>query len=179
MDYLITGMPRTRTAWLSNLLTYGPSFCVHELVTVQGIDGAAEYLDRLLFKHKGASDSGAGWVWRKLLEKFPKIKVLRVTRPCKEAAASHHRYFTANPLPGIETPSLSMTELLCLTLNDQLDHMAKVLPAGQYREVDFTDLHNEPTCAWIWEWLVPSEPFNRERWALLNKMRINLDSEKF
>lgn len=179
MHYLITGVPRTRTAWLSNLLTYGPSFCAHELLTVAGIDGAAEYLSRLNYKFLGVSDSGAGLAWRKLLQKFPQIKVLRVKRPWKEAAASHHKYFTENPLPGIPNASLAGTELWCHALDEELDKMAHAMPDGRYRIVDFTDLHNEPICAWIWQWLIPGEPFNCERWRLLDRMRINLASEKF
>lgn len=188
MDYLITGLPRTRTAWLANLMTYGPSFCSHELITVAGLDGAVGHLSRLNYKFKGVSDSGAGWCWKRILMKFPDIKVLRITRPWKEAAESHYRYFSDNPIPGMDTPSLPMTEVICQHLDKELDAMANSLlgpllsspkKIRGYRTVNFTDLHNELTCAWIWEWLVPNEPFNRERWALLDKMRINLASEKY
>ena|SRR5690349_18342946 len=176
MDYLVTGLPRTRTAWLANLLTYGPSFCSHELITVAGLDGALGQLSRLNYKFKGVADSGAGWCWKRILTKFPDIKVLRITRPWKEAAESHHRYFSDNPIPGMDSPSLPMTEIICQHLDKELDAMEK---KTNCRTVDFTDLHNELTCAWIWGWLVPNEPFNRERWALLDKMRINLASEKY
>lgn len=36
MIYQIIAWPRSRTAWLSNFLTYGPSFCFHEAIYLKG-----------------------------------------------------------------------------------------------------------------------------------------------
>lgn len=51
MKFVITGLPRTRSAWFSAYFTQGPSYCHHE-ATFHGSDM------NVPFEYQGNSDSG-------------------------------------------------------------------------------------------------------------------------
>lgn len=60
--FLITGLPRSRTAWLSVLCTTGDSICYHEPTsTMNDIKELADVYDKPSLKYVGASDSGLGF----------------------------------------------------------------------------------------------------------------------
>tara|TARA_R110000803_G_scaffold34529_4_gene75314 strand:- start:949 stop:1470 length:522 start_codon:yes stop_codon:yes gene_type:complete len=45
MTFFVTGLPRSRTAWIANFLTYGDSLCYHE--GLNGCNSMKEYQDKL------------------------------------------------------------------------------------------------------------------------------------
>ena len=57
MNFFITGLPRSRTAWLANYFSTGDVFCWHEAMA--GITCKQDYWARLAtthYKHVGNSD---------------------------------------------------------------------------------------------------------------------------
>jgi len=57
MNFFITGLPRSRTAWIANFFSTGDVFCWHEAMA--GITSKAQYWERLSterYTHVGNSD---------------------------------------------------------------------------------------------------------------------------
>lgn len=52
-DFLILGLPRSRTAWLANFMTTDGLFCYHE--AIDGCNSMSEYAEKV--KGKGDSDT--------------------------------------------------------------------------------------------------------------------------
>jgi len=71
-SFLVTGFPRSRTAWLANFLTYGESFCFHE--AINGCYDWKTYFKKLSnvnCKYVGNSDSGVAL--SPLVKQMPEI----------------------------------------------------------------------------------------------------------
>ena len=78
MDYLITGLPRSRTAWLANYLTIGSSFCYHE-----GLKECFDIGDLRMMKkapYTGNSDSSAVFFVDEMKNLFPDMKIVIIDR---------------------------------------------------------------------------------------------------
>ena len=90
--FLVTGLPRSGTAWLSAVLTCGSSFCYQELT------GFSDTWDQLLcsmqtsgFLAVGNSDSGAVFIWRGLVERIPDLRIVCIRRNPVDCAESWSR----------------------------------------------------------------------------------------
>jgi hypothetical protein len=92
--FLIFALPRSRTAWMSNLFTTGPVFCHHDgmrysedppsLVSVMAAPEAAT--------HVGNCDNGMA-VWAEdVLNQFPDARVAVIQREPRDALASLKAY---------------------------------------------------------------------------------------
>lgn len=83
--FFICALPRSRTAWLANLLTYGDSFCFHEPAV-----GLASFTElRRLFESTGrgvvgSADCGNAWIVDGLAREFPDSRFVVVRRPLQE-----------------------------------------------------------------------------------------------
>jgi len=69
-DFLILGLPRSRTAWLSNFMTTGNIFCHHE-----AINGCHNMTD-FLVKTEGCGDSDTGLALFKYEDYLPNIRTV-------------------------------------------------------------------------------------------------------
>lgn len=79
MDYFIVGLPRSRTAWLANFMTYDCSFCFHEgLVEAGSVEGLMDLKklcpDAFVI---GNSDSGLPLFADATLKAFPDARGIR------------------------------------------------------------------------------------------------------
>jgi hypothetical protein len=84
-QFFITGFPRSQTAWLSNLLTWGDSICYHDPVDLVGVDIGDFGLNvikkmRLSAGPIGLSDSSTLYVWREFVKAFPDAKWVAIDR---------------------------------------------------------------------------------------------------
>ena len=91
LDFIITGPPRSRMAWIANYLTYGNMFCKYDalrnglknmLLRTTELDGSLYY---------GIADSGAVHYQQALIEQHPNAKWILITRPYKEVVRSFRR----------------------------------------------------------------------------------------
>ena len=79
MRFLVTGLPRSRTAWLANFLR-----CPHEPLTY-----CASLTDLAsLVGTGGACDTTAILLWRRIRARWPAVRVVAVRRNPKEVRAS-------------------------------------------------------------------------------------------
>lgn len=174
MYFFVTGLARSRTAWIANFLTSGKTICLHDALI--GCGSVEELRDKMAaqpFPNVGNSDSGLALIWPKLLQQFPDAKTVFVWRDPNEAYWSYIEYFTRHPYGG-------QRSLLGLrTWFDMLEEELKVwrTKATNAIDVDFKALESAEECLSIWKF-ISDEPFNRARWELLHNLRVNPASEK-
>ena len=72
MNFLILGLPRSRTAWLANFLTYDGLFCYHE--AINGCLNMDEYAEKV----KGKGDSNTALALFDFEHMFPDAKIIVV-----------------------------------------------------------------------------------------------------
>lgn len=88
--FMITGLPRSRSAWFANFLTYGDSMCFHD--GFHGLDSIDEF-PRVLegFSVAGNSDPANLLFWPKIREWFPDAPWVVIRRPFEEVLMSCNR----------------------------------------------------------------------------------------
>ena len=148
-NFFILGLPRSRTAWLANFLTFDGNFCYHE-----GLDGCytiEEYKDKL-GKNKG--DSNTGLMMIDFENTFPNSKVIIIDSTVTNAVK-----FTKNVY------GTDIKELM-LKAKERLDSMKGL----HIRIEDINDSLKK-----IWEY-VSTKPFNKERADMLVKLNIQVDN---
>lgn len=79
MRYIICALPRSRTFWLSVVLSYEGEVCLHDPIGKFGIE---------LPQSDGISDTGAWLVYPELCGRYPKAKWIVVWREPKEVKES-------------------------------------------------------------------------------------------
>lgn len=175
----MAGLPRSRTGWLANLLTYGQVHCLHD-----GLHGCSSFghlrgkLDSLPARTVGNSDSGLGFVWRGLARHFPSYKTVFVWRDKQEAMESFLSYFANRPYLGMEKLGKAWATAIFDELQDELAQWRDSRYGYGYLDVNFDSLESSSTAEMIWKFLT-DEPFNHQRWELLHGLRVNPASEKF
>src|SRR5688500_15894210 len=70
--FLVLGLPRSRTAWMSQMLTVGESFCSHDLTArCDTAEDAAFIVRERDYAMSGNSDSGNFFILDKFMELLP------------------------------------------------------------------------------------------------------------
>jgi hypothetical protein len=161
--FIVFGLPRSRTAWLSQFLTYGDHVCGHEEIRhLRSLDDIKLWFDQ---PNIGTAETaGAPW-WRLLKTYAPDARVVVVRRPVEDVFDSLMR------LPGVAFDPAALMPLL-YKLNCKLDQiearMNNVLPAT------FADLADEQTCRQIFEHCLPYTHDHRH-WVKLKDQNIQIN----
>lgn len=159
--FVIFGLPRSRTAWLSRFLTYGDWICGHEeLRHVRSLDDVRSWF---LQPCVGTVETaGAPW-WRMLEEFAPGIRIVLVRRSIADVIESLMRL------------NLDFDRELLTRLMTKLDHKLDQIEARtDCMSVNFEDLDNEATCASIFEHCLPYA-HDHAHWERLAKINIQID----
>lgn len=151
MKYLITGLPRSRTLWMSKFM---PN-CVHEVA--QDID-ALDDLYRI--NVDGISDSGLGFYLEWILENL-KVPTLIIDRNIDEVEKSLSEM-------GLGLPITNFCELLQEKLLLSKNH-----PLVLWVKFDDLNARMEE----IWQHLVPNIPFDHERFEQMRQTEIVVNVE--
>jgi hypothetical protein len=127
MNYIITGLPRSRTAWLAAAVGTPQYPCLHEGL-VLGVDGLKSWM----VNHPGAgdSDSGLPLYWRHL--DFP-YRLVIVRRRIGDAIESYRR------VTGFDHV---VATLAILNLSEAINEWAA---AVDHLSVDYEDLSDNAT----------------------------------
>jgi len=158
IPFYITGLPRSRTAWLSVLFTTEHVTCHHE--AIRFCDHFGQYLDLMSgFGVDGDSSSGLIPVAEKVIAYWPESPWLIVNREPNECAAS------AAKLLNIE---LQQAMAMAYADRKKLD----AINPRRVMRIDFKQLDDETTVREAWEFLLPGTPFNAARYHVLNELRI-------
>ena len=161
--FVIFGLPRSRTAWLSRFLTYGDHVCGHEeLRHMRSMDDVRTWFDQPCI---GTAETAAAPWWRMLDRFAPGARVVVVRRPVMEVVDS----LTAVPRLNFNRSALvaAMTKL-----DRKLDQIEMRVPNAI--SVNFADLANWETCAKVFEHCLPYR-FDGAHWAALADKNIQID----
>ena len=171
--FFITGLPRSRTAWLANLLTHGRSFCLHD-GTLRGLPELIATMKTLGDSHAvvGDADSGLLFYVEELKQLFPKARWVFVKREPVAAQMSYKRHFNGRDpylLPG--------TDLVPL-FRKLADQYAQARNMVHHLEVPFERLDDVETVKAVWDWCLPHDPFDAVRAEQLLRLRVNIIPER-
>jgi len=152
MNYLITGLPRSRTAWFAEFMG-----CPHEpIVRMNNISDIDEFFE----KNEGCSDFGMGFWLGYILEKI-KPRVLVIERPIEDVKKSLKSL-------NLDIPDTNFCELLA-------DNISQYRANELVKVVHFDDLNNTDVMESIFYHLRPDEKFDKERFLALRDTIIEAD----
>ena len=150
--FIVLGLPRSRTTWLSRFLSYGDWICGHdELRHVRSLDDVKAWFSQ---PNCGTVETDAARWWR-LFDRFaPGAQIAIVRRPVDEVVES---------LLNIPMVSFDRGEIanLMARADKKLDQVAARVPG--VIEVHYDDLRSEDACARIFEHCLPY-PHDRAWW---------------
>lgn len=148
--FLITSLPRSRTAWWSVLTSTPASLCLHEpLRRCQSFDDLDALWSAPEPQYLGVSDSGlATQIGRIMAEIQP--RTLIIDRDIGEALDSFLKYFSDFPVDKVK--AAAYFRISAQALSHYCDHpMTKI--------VRFADLHDFDAVNECYEWLMPDNPW--------------------
>jgi hypothetical protein len=183
--FFITGLPRTRTAWLANFFTGPHSFCLHDGLlgckTVRDLvpQWQAAMWDYPVREHPhiamGDSDSALVLVAEQVLEAFPGSRWLHVTRPWEDAMESYLSAFKRGPAYLGETPqSAEQCKETFRRLAERNQALPDLVPEEDYFSVPFYALERRETMLEAWQWLMNGVAFPAARWRLLDSLNVQM-----
>jgi hypothetical protein len=159
--FLVLGLPRSRTAWLSRFLTYGDHICGHEqLRYMRSLDDVKAWFQQ---PHIGSAETAAAPFWRLIGKVAPDCKIVVVRRPAHEVFASLTNL--GIPFDG-DTLGKSLRRL-----NRKLDQIEARLDV---LTVNYADLATEATCKAVFEHCLPYA-FDADHWRSLQGVNIQCD----
>lgn len=170
LSYLVLGLPRSRTAWLSLLLTHGESFCFHDL---SGLVHHKWELAAKIQSHEayacGAADSGAILALGEVMAAMPHTRLVYVERPVREVAASMHELLRLRDVDLVQTANY-------------ITRLAGIIDDAQHRypglKVRYEDLDSEVTCRAIWQHVTQDRlPFPVEHFERMKRMKVTVRDE--
>ena len=158
--FLVLGLPRSRTAWLSRFLTYGDHICGHEeLRHCRSIEDVRSWLSQ---PNMGSAETAASPFWRLLLRLAPDVRVVVVRRPVADVVESLAAF-------GFDR---AVMEPMMRRLDAKLDQIVKRVP--NVIEVTFDSLNDEATCKAVFEHCL-LYPFDRKHWERLSRENVQCD----
>ena len=162
--FLILGLPRSRTAWLSKFLSYGPWICGHdELRHCRTLEDVTSWF---MQPYIGSAETlGAPW-WRLVPKLVPGCRVLVVRRPVAEVVDSVLRL----GIPTDQRPGLLQR---LRTADAKLDQVEARLP--RVVTVRYQDLAQPETCREVFEHCLEM-PFDLAWWQYWNSIRVEADT---
>lgn len=155
--FIVFGLPRSRTKWLSRFLSYGAWRSHHDLpVSVGSLD---HLLAELGQPHVGSTETGLAVAWRSIRERFPEARFAVVRRSVAEVETSARRFGWEFP-PGY--------------LHAQNARLDEIAAQPGTLSVDFADLANEGACRAMFEHCL-RQPFERAWWKKFEHQNIQID----
>lgn len=153
--FFITGLPRSRTAWMSAFMSVGNSACEHEPRKWR-----EWWADNGVKSHIGIADSGLGFQLPSILKEYAP-RTLIIDRPPEEVQVSLDRLC-------IGVPRTNFVEILHKAL-EYVPASSLVMRVPYHM---LNDLRTMQKCFWH---LVPGEPFDEGRYREMCKQNIQAD----
>lgn len=165
--FLVMGLPRSRTHWLSHFLGYGDYKCGHEQAMY--MRSVADLKSWLSQDWTGSSETAVSPGWRLIRHYRPDLKVLIVRRPVEEVVDSLMRI----DLSGIATYGRDRVETGMRYLDRMLDQAEAEM--GNVLTVRFHELENEETCASAFEHCLPYK-FDNAWYEIFKPMNLQINT---
>ena len=163
-NFFILGLPRSRTTWLANLLTWGRTRCHHELTAQCPI----HKFPSILGPRDGDSDSGLLLHYEDVMVLYPRAKWLLIERDWHDARESTIKALIRECVP--QAP-ITATETWTKLQGALQDFRSKMEYGLRYLRYDFKDLVNEDVIRDIWRFCL-DEPWDQQRYEMLRNCRI-------
>jgi hypothetical protein len=122
-NFLILGLPRSRTAWLANFMTYDGHYCSHE-----GLDGCESLYEYKSKFYPFSGDSNTGLALLHFEPMFKDFKVVVIDNEIDEAVKFSSRYYQydATEIMTRLKIRLDSIEGLHINFNDINDRLAEI-----------------------------------------------------
>jgi len=161
--FFVTGLPRSRTAWMAAFLSTGETLCIHEpSCKIQAIEELETMLDTTFYRYIGVSESGLGFFVKDIIEKL-KCRTLVIERDIGEVAESLRKIGV--PMP----PKYKYLDLL-------LDRLSEVRMHPMVKWVHFNSLVHKRVIQEVYWWLMPGIAFDEARWSEFSNLNIQVDA---
>lgn len=157
--FFITGLPRSRTAWLANLFCTDSTVCFHD-----PREGLNTLLERYPGQRVGVADSTLPLKYGALREAFPEAPWLYVERDPSECMRSFVR-FTRDYV------KLLQRDLMRFWAMHHVASAAMRKDAGVLF-IPFGELHEAAAIGRAWAHLVPEVPLNMARVEVLQNLKV-------
>lgn len=142
--FLIFGLPRSMTAWVSCFLTCGDVFCQHEVSPLDP-EKIPDFI-RQPFPVSGICDSSAAKEWRRIYHHFPKARYAVILRRPEECVGSLLSATGISPevawniIEGIE------------------EHLGYVMQIIKPEQFTTEELQTPEGATRLWNYIAPSVP---------------------
>lgn len=158
--FIIYALPRSRTAWLARLLTYGEWHCGHEEMRhARSLEDVAAWFRQ---PNTGTVETAAAPWWRLIQQSAPDARTVVIRRPVPEVVDSLARLGFA---PAIMAPFM-------VKLDRKLDQIERRAPG--VLSFRFRDLESESTCREIFEYCLPYQ-HDPQWWGAMSAVDIQVD----
>lgn len=159
--FVVFGLPRCRTAWLSRFLSYGEWSCAHDHARfLRSLDDIKAWLVTPL---QGTVETAAGPFWRLLRDLAPNARVVVVRRPVEEVVDSLVRLYPFERGP---------MEALIRRHDRKLQQIARRWPGAL--SVTYAELADEAVCARVFEHCL-GLPHDPAWWRALAPVNIQVN----
>jgi len=164
-QFLIFGMPRSMTAWLSCFLTCGPVFCQHELSgKLDSPEEIATSIKEQPFPFSGLADPGALMIWRNLIKLLPDATTIYIRREPKSSRESLACVGEVEP-----SRLLSRYSQLISTTSAFLQQV-------EPRIFEFSSLTEADNLRQLWRWITDA-PLPKEHLTKMMTFRVTQKDE--
>ena len=160
--FLVFGLPRSRTAWLSHFLASSPGVVGHDTAidcrTIGEFISQFYGLDRLA----GTCETGAMMAWRVIKYRMPEAKLVVIQRPTTDVAFSLGR---VGLYPGL------------LELEQRKTYLEAISRLDGVKTFSFHQLARQDVCEYIYEFC-NDEPCPEGRWAYFAQFNIQVEIQQ-
>lgn len=133
-NFLVLGLPRSRTAWLANFLTYDDITCTHE--GLNGCKNLTDYLSK--FKTK-SGDSNTGLMMFDFERYFRDFKIIIIDNTIDAAVEFSKRYYSHDSTQFMLKAQRRLSRIEGLhvpfkSINDNLEKIWDYVSGEQFNE---------------------------------------------
>jgi hypothetical protein len=167
--FFIVGLPRSRTAWLANLLTVpGQSFCWHEGEAGHGgLEKLVEKMKRRPESRVGNASSGIACYGDDLYRLLPEARYIIIERDLESAKQALKE--TAEEHFDVD--------MIWPQIVKRFNSFVESLSEHYVLKIQYHSLYDEETCKNIWDFATNELPWDSQRWEMLSKLNVQVDVE--
>lgn len=167
--FFVFGLPRSRTAWLANMLTYESAVCLHEaLIECPSLDAFETKLSLTGGIISGASDTLAVWLGEQICDFWSDARIVVLTRKPGDFVEQMARFGAPK----------DHSELLLARFKEFEDYARHNL-GNRAMFVPTKDLNDFDTVQAIWRHIGMATVMNRVRFDMLKDLKVEGFPERF
>lgn len=165
VPFIVYALPRSRTAWLARLLSYGDWRCHHETaITMRNVADIEALFSR---PNTGAAETAAAPAWQIIRHHVPNIRTVVVRRPVEDVIA-------ATLAISLKGGFVYDEAKLRVNMNRVARALDKAAAEPGALVVDYASLNEQDTCAAIFEHCLPYR-LPQHWWDRLRDRKVQAD----